>query len=112
MLYYMFTTLSTVGLGDISPTNDIERIMCILVLLFGVLLITYLMDIMVELLHKYKDQIKDLEDDQRLLVFLSTLVNFNQHMPLEPQMKQDIIDYFHYRWQHDPNASYYEEEDK
>ena len=32
-------------------------------------------------------------------------------MPLDPEFRQEIIDYFAYRWQNDPNASYFEEED-
>ena len=62
--YYMFTSLSTVGLGDVSPTNDIERLMCIFMLLFGVLLITYLMEIMVELMQKYVMYTSTLGSDQ------------------------------------------------
>jgi len=42
--YFMFTTLSTVGLGDYHPTNDRERILGSLILLFGVLITSFAMD--------------------------------------------------------------------
>ena len=37
MSYFMFTSLSTVGLGDFHPTNDQERAFGTILLLFGVL---------------------------------------------------------------------------
>lgn len=35
-MYFMFTTLSTVGFGDRYPHSDAERCMCIVVFLMGV----------------------------------------------------------------------------
>ena len=35
-LYYTFTTISTVGYGDISGGNFVERLICILYLFVGV----------------------------------------------------------------------------
>ena len=40
----MFTTLSTVGLGDYHPTNDKERVFGALILLFGVLTTSVVME--------------------------------------------------------------------
>jgi len=37
MSYFMFTSLSTVGLGDYHPTNSQERVLGIFLLFFGVL---------------------------------------------------------------------------
>jgi hypothetical protein len=34
--YYAFTTLSTVGLGDLHPKNNFERIICSILMLVGV----------------------------------------------------------------------------
>lgn len=36
MTYFAFTTLATIGFGDIHPRADIERIFGIFVFLFGV----------------------------------------------------------------------------
>jgi hypothetical protein len=35
-IYYMVTTISTVGYGDISGTNTMERILCIFMMISGV----------------------------------------------------------------------------
>lgn len=36
LMYYAYTTLSTVGFGDFNPRSDHERAICIIVLLLGV----------------------------------------------------------------------------
>jgi hyperpolarization activated cyclic nucleotide-gated potassium channel 1 len=35
-LYWTYTTVSTVGYGDISPTTELEMVMGIFLMLFGV----------------------------------------------------------------------------
>ena len=40
----MFTTLSTVGLGDYHPVSDYERVFGSLILLFGVLTTSVVME--------------------------------------------------------------------
>jgi hypothetical protein len=34
--YFIITTFSTVGYGDISATNNVERLFCILLMCIGV----------------------------------------------------------------------------
>lgn len=34
--YFAFTTLTTIGLGDYHPRNDMERLMCVVIMLVGV----------------------------------------------------------------------------
>ena len=43
ILYFSFTTLSTVGFGDYHPTNDIERFIGAFILLFGVAIFSIVM---------------------------------------------------------------------
>ena len=62
-MYFMFTTLTTVGLGDYKPINDPERIMCVLILLSGVLIVSYLMNILIELLQRYNTYTEEQTDD-------------------------------------------------
>lgn len=39
--YFMITTITTVGYGDISGSNTIERIYCVIIMLIGVLTFSY-----------------------------------------------------------------------
>ena len=50
ILYFSFTSLSTVGFGDFHPTNDIERIICAFILLFGVAIFSIVMSNFVDIL--------------------------------------------------------------
>ena len=34
--YFAFTTLSTVGFGDLHPKSDLERVFCVVILVMGV----------------------------------------------------------------------------
>lgn len=44
VVYFSFTTLSTIGLGDFNPKSEIERFMTIFILLFGVVCFSYIMN--------------------------------------------------------------------
>ena len=48
--YYSFTTLTTVGFGDYAPRSDGERVMGSIVLLFGVVVFSYIMGSFIEIL--------------------------------------------------------------
>jgi len=49
-VYYMFTSLSTVGFGDFNPRSDFERIFISFILVFGVAIFSYIISILIEML--------------------------------------------------------------
>ncbi len=53
--YYAFTSLTTVGFGDYHPWNNYERLLCAFILLFGVAIFSYIMNIFIDLLGQYND---------------------------------------------------------
>ena len=46
VVYFMFTTLTTVGLGDYNPKSEIERLFMCLILLLGVTCFSYLLSVL------------------------------------------------------------------
>merc|ERR1719313_216874 len=48
-LYWVFTTMTTVGYGDITPTNDLERIYAVVVMIFGATVFGYIIGSIAEL---------------------------------------------------------------
>lgn len=61
-MYYAFTTLSTVGFGDLAPRSDIERMFCSFILMFGVSIFSYFMGNFIEILGKYNTLNESLDD--------------------------------------------------
>jgi hypothetical protein len=50
MTYYTFTSLGTIGFGDFHAVADEERIVTILVILFGGMIFSYVMGVFIEIL--------------------------------------------------------------
>lgn len=51
VMYYAFTSLSTVGFGDFHPLNSYERIICLCILVFGNAVFGYIIGIFKEMVH-------------------------------------------------------------
>jgi len=87
MNYYAFTSLSTVGFGDLHPRSDVERIFCSFMLMFGVAIFSYIMGIFIEVLEKSKASAADLDDLEMLSKFFGLMKHFNKGKPLDDTFK-------------------------
>lgn len=72
LMYFMFTTLTTVGLGDFHPKSDLERIVCSFIMLFGVMVTSLLMTEFSEMIKKLSEFDKNHEEQDRFNMFLTT----------------------------------------
>jgi hypothetical protein len=54
MTYYMLTTLSTIGFGDIVPRSDAERVFIVIIMAFAILIINYIKYLLHVLFHEIK----------------------------------------------------------
>ena len=50
LIYFAFTSLSTVGFGDLTPRSDSERLFVAFMLLFGVAIFSYIMGVFIEII--------------------------------------------------------------
>ena len=66
MMYFAFTTLSTIGFGDFHPRSDSERLVVALIFLFGVAIFSYVMGNFQEILRKYNEFNLETEDYEKL----------------------------------------------
>lgn len=64
--YYAFTTLSTVGLGDLAPRSNAERIICSFILMVGVAIFSVFLGQFTDIIEAYKAIQKDLDDSDKL----------------------------------------------
>jgi len=104
LTYYSFTTLSTVGLGDYHPKNSNERVFIAFVMLFGVMITTYLLERFSKIVELLKNFNQGVNNSHSLNLFLATLSRFNRS-PLSEQVQFEYQEYFKYRWNNDKNLA-------
>ena len=77
--YFSFTSLSTVGFGDLTPRSDVERILCAIILLFGVAIFSFMMGIFIDILDEFKSMNQDIagEAGEKLALFLGLIQKLN-----------------------------------
>lgn len=103
VVYFAFTTLSTVGFGDYNPKSETERIITTFILLIGVACFSYIMGQFIEILMNFQQVTADNEDSENLSKWLGLLAHFNKNRPLSKDMTKRFEQYFEYYWQHDKN---------
>ena len=109
--YFAFTTLSTVGLGDLHPRSDPERLFTAFLLFFGVLLFSYVLGKFFRILISFKQIEEGFNDSGNLSRFFGVIKQLNNNRDIEPKLKNSIEDYFNYRWNNDKNLAIQTKED-
>ena len=112
VVYFAFTTLSTVGFGDYNPKSETERIITTFILLIGVACFSYIMGQFIEILMNFQQVTADNEDSENLSKWLGLLAHFNKNRPLSKDMTKRFEQYFEYYWQHDKNYAIQSDDDK
>ena len=101
----MFTSLSTVGFGDLHPRSNLERLTCAMILLFGVAVFSYIMDRFIQILIQFKNYNAELDQGDELNKFFGVITKKNGNEYMSSEMKNEIELYFHYRWNNDHNQA-------
>lgn len=110
-VYFAFTTLSTVGFGDYYPYSTYEKLFGSFMLLFGVAIFSLFMGTFIEMIEKYKEVARDLEDGDGLAKFFGVLKRFNGGIDINIELKKQIEEYFDYRWSQDRNQCLMSDQD-
>lgn len=111
VVYFIFTTLSTVGFGDYNPKSEIERIVTTIILLVGVACFSYIMGQFIEILMNLQTVTAENEDSENLSKWFGLLAHFNNNKPLPKKMTKNFEVYFEYYWQNDKNYAIQSPED-
>jgi len=98
LIYYASTSLSTVGFGDYYPVSNPERLFTVFILLFGVMIFSYIMGEFIEILNSYKYLEAPLDDGEELQKFFGVLKYLNNDVPIDLELKIKIEVYFDYKW--------------
>ena len=105
IVYYTFTTLSTVGFGDLHPKNFFERMIMSVVLLMGVACFSYIMSIFINMVNTIKTFSSDFSEGDELSKFFGLIKRFNNYKEINKKMKTEIEEYFEYKWGNDNNIA-------
>lgn len=87
-LYWTVTTLTTVGYGDITPANNLERGICICVMLGGVFFYSYTISTITSIMSDTDKRKTKLEG--KLLILQDICQNFNLNRKLVKKIKSAI----------------------
>jgi hypothetical protein len=77
--YYALTTLSTVGYGDYYPICNQERILGIIIMLFGVAFFAFVMGNFIEIISNYEEKMGGIDQSPMLNNWLHILTRFNNN---------------------------------
>ena len=76
-MYYAFTTLSTVGFGDYNPKSNIERLLVIIMMCFGMTFFSQMIGKFSELYEQYQGIDAEHSEDEELEKFIGLINHFN-----------------------------------
>ena len=104
--YYMLTTLATIGYGDYYPLNNFERIIWVVVMLFGVAFFSYIMRRFIEIIGSLNVEKSSTENDESdLKNWFTILGRFKKNKSLSKKLTVKIQNYFEYYWENDRLSS-------
>lgn len=106
LMYFSYTTLSTVGFGDLTPRSDNERLLCIMILFLGVIIFGLILNNFQQIIKRFHTLDDDFQDEDSLNMFFDSIKKrYNQGIDMDLNLKEHIERYFQYRWQHDRNIA-------
>ena len=106
LMYFAFTTLSTVGFGDYYPVSNMERLVGCVILIAGVAIFSLMMGKFIEILTSFKEMNNDYNESDDLMKFFGLLKKFNNDRPLKSKVITRIQNFFDYRWSKDKNVAF------
>jgi len=71
--YFLLTTLATVGYGDYFAVNQIEKIVCIIIMVMGIAFFSYIMSNFVDILVNYDIKMGNIDRSSDLQIWLTSL---------------------------------------
>lgn len=101
--YFVLTTLSTIGYGDLSPQTNSEKILGISLMIVGIAFFSYIMGNFNDVLINYDKKMGIIDRRNDLQVWMTSLDKFSSSVP--PGLLKKINNHFNFFWKHDRLSS-------
>ena len=106
LVYFSFTSLSTVGFGDYNPKSSQERTIIAFALMFGVAVFSLMMGNFIDILSEFKEFDAELDQGDELTQFFKIMEHFNKNNPFDEDLKKEMEAFFEYKWSCDKNYAF------
>ena len=111
-MYFALTSLSTVGFGDYYPITDFERLLCSVLLISGVLIMSYVLSELRFMMSNFLQFNGNIESNDELEDFFLLLTKFNDGNQINNEIQTQIRIFMNYKWSNDKNCFLVTDEDK
>lgn len=92
--YFAFTTLSTIGYGDLHPKTDAERLAAAVIMLVGVVVFSFIMEAFTRIVLTLKAAYRENGDPGELVKWFKVLKRFNSDKPIDSDLRNEIDEFF------------------
>lgn len=94
IMYFMMTTMSTVGFGDLHPKSDAERLMCVVLFLVGGTFFSIIMGDFLDIFDKFISLRSGHDEGEQLSQFIGLLRYFNNDVQLNEEFRLKLRAFF------------------
>jgi hypothetical protein len=110
--YYGFTSMSTVGFGDLYPRSDFERIIVVIMFILANGIFAFSLQEFSKIVENYNELSADIDYSADLVTFFAVIEHFNLGNDIGLAKRREYEEYFAYRWRNDRNGAINDEDEK
>ena len=111
-MYFIVTTLSCVGLGDLVPKSDIERLFGSFLILTGVIVFNLFINEISSMVIVFRAFMDNLDCLEKLPKFYGILFEFNGRNDIDINLQKSIDEFFMYSGSHDRTLAINDDDEK
>lgn len=108
-VYFMFSTLTSVGFGDYYPLSNLEKIFMVVFMLFGVNFFSQLRYHFCQIILSFQTENASEDESEMLAIFIDCLKKFNENHPINNEFIVKLQQFFEFKWNNDKNIQFFKD---